>query len=107
MEIAEMFNCSISTMSIKCFVPGNRKTLITVSNDKDLEQMIKFHGDSITADVYIIMEETVAPDISNMPANRSSRTTLSEEVPPLDPPLDVVDDTTQHNIPIGASLDIC
>ncbi|GMJ11148.1 MUSTANG 7 [Hibiscus trionum] len=106
MEVAEMFNCSISTVSIKYFVPGNRKTLVTVSNDKDLERMIKFHGDSITADVYIIMEEIVSPDVSNMPASRSSRTTLSEEVPPLDPPLDVVDDTTQPNIPLGAFRNI-
>ncbi|KAL4324050.1 hypothetical protein GQ457_11G016160 [Hibiscus cannabinus] len=104
MEVAEMFGCSISTVSIKYFVPGNRKTLISVSDDKDLERMIKFHGDSITVDVYIIMEEIVAPDDSSMPASSSSRTTLSEEVLPLDPALDVVDDTTQPNIPLGASL---
>ncbi|XP_007031260.2 PREDICTED: uncharacterized protein LOC18600636 [Theobroma cacao] len=110
MEVAEMFNCNIETMSIKYFLPGNKKTLITVSNDKDLQRMIKFHGDSVTVDVYIIMEEIVAPDVSNMPASRSSRTTLSEAVPPLDPPLDVVDnivdDTTQLNLPLGASLDV-
>ncbi|XWS64405.1 hypothetical protein CRYUN_Cryun05aG0001700 [Craigia yunnanensis] len=110
MEVAEMFNCSINTMSIKYFLPGNKKTLITVSNDKDLKRMIKFHGDSVTADVYIIMEEIVALDVSNMPASRSSRTTFSEAVPPLGPPLDVVgnivDDTTQPNLPLRASFDI-
>ncbi|GMJ11147.1 MUSTANG 7 [Hibiscus trionum] len=106
MEVAEMFNCSISTMSIKYFLPGNSKTLITVSNDKDLERMIRFHADSITADVFIMMEEMVAPDVSNMPTSRSSRTTLSEEVPPLDdPPLGAVDDT-QTSISLGVSLDI-
>ncbi|KAK8520252.1 hypothetical protein V6N13_031286 [Hibiscus sabdariffa] len=105
MEVAEMFNCSVSTISIKYFLPGNSKTLITVSNDKDLDRMIKFHADSITADVFIMMEEMVAPDVSNMPTSRSSRTTLSEEVPPLDPPLGVVDDT-QPSIPLGCSLDI-
>ncbi|KHG09352.1 exonuclease v, mitochondrial [Gossypium arboreum] len=106
MEVAEMFNCSFGAMSIKYFLPGNRKTLITVSNDKDLERMIKFHGDSITADVYIVMEENGADDVSNMSDSRSSRTTLSEAVPPLELPLDVVDDTTQPNIPVGAPLDI-
>ncbi|PPD85000.1 hypothetical protein GOBAR_DD18072 [Gossypium barbadense] len=106
MEVAEMFNCSFGAMSIKYFLPGNRKTLITVSNDKDLERMIKFHGDSITADVYIVMEENGADDVSNMSDSRSSRTTLSEAVPPLELPLDVVDDTTQPNIPLGAPLDI-
>ncbi|KAE8705591.1 hypothetical protein F3Y22_tig00110422pilonHSYRG00157 [Hibiscus syriacus] len=70
MEVAEMFNCSISTMSIRYFLPGNRKTLITVSNDKDLERMIKFHVDSVTADVFIMMEETFSPSVSNMPTSR-------------------------------------
>lgn len=70
MEVAEMFNCSIDTMYIKYFLPGNKKTLITISNDKDLKRMIKFHGDSVTADVYVIMEEIVALDVSNLPASR-------------------------------------
>ncbi|XVF57651.1 hypothetical protein PTKIN_Ptkin06aG0222300 [Pterospermum kingtungense] len=105
-EGAEMFNCSINTMSIKYFLPGNKKTFITVSSDKNLKRMVKFHGDSVYADAYIIMEEIVAPEVSNMPASWSSKTTLSEAVPPLDPPLDVVADTTQPNFPLGASLDI-
>ncbi|KAI3827772.1 hypothetical protein L1987_01855 [Smallanthus sonchifolius] len=78
MEVAEMFNCIQSSVSIKYFLPGNRKTLITISNDKDLQRMIKFHENSSSIDVYIMMEEVVAPDVSNMPASRSSRTTLSE-----------------------------
>lgn len=78
MEVAEMFNCIRGSMSIKYFLPGNRKTLITISNDKDLQRMIKFHGKSSSIDVYIMMEEVFAPDVSNMPASRSSRTTLSE-----------------------------
>lgn len=69
-EVAEVFSCNVNTMSLKYFLPGNRKTLITISNDKDLKRMIKFHGDSITADIYIIMEEIVEPDVSNMPGSR-------------------------------------
>ncbi|XP_042988044.1 uncharacterized protein LOC122315859 [Carya illinoinensis] len=109
-EVAEMFNCSIDAMSIKYFLPGNKKTLITVSNDKDLKRMVKFHGDSVTADVYVIMEDFVAPDVSNLPASRSSRTTLSETVLAVDAPLAVVDDiaedTTQPEIPLDAPLDV-
>ncbi|PWA63566.1 transposase, MuDR, Zinc finger, SWIM-type, MULE transposase domain protein [Artemisia annua] len=78
LEIAEMFNCIHSSVSIKYFLPGNRKTLITISNDKDLQRMIKFHENSSSIDVYIMVEEAVAPDASNMPVSRSSRTTLSE-----------------------------
>ncbi|XP_012434320.1 uncharacterized protein LOC105761149 [Gossypium raimondii] len=119
-ELAEMFNLNMSTMSVKYFLPGNKKTLISISNDKDLKRLIKFHGNSTTVDVFILMEENVPHDVSNMPASRSSRTTLSEAVAPapdpapapapvlasLDPPLDVMDDTTRSNIPLAASLDI-
>ncbi|XP_044500467.1 uncharacterized protein LOC123221657 isoform X2 [Mangifera indica] len=109
-EVAEVFSCNVNTMSLKYFLPGNRKTLITISNDKDLKRMIKFHGDSITAEVYIIMEENVEPDVSNMPASRSSRTTLSEAVPQVDAPLDVVEDIVDNTnnpiIPFDASLDV-
>ncbi|KAK6911711.1 MULE transposase domain [Dillenia turbinata] len=107
LEVAEMFNCSIDSMIMKYFLPGNKKTLITISNDKDLKRMIKFSGDSITVDIYLMREEVVAPDVSNMPASRSSRTTLSEAVVlPVDAPLDVVDDTTNPDVTLGVSLDV-
>lgn len=109
-EVAEMFNCNINSMSIKYFLPGNRKTLITISNDKDLRRMVKFHGNSATADMYIIMEEVVAQEVSNMPGSRSSRTTLSEAAVSVDAPLDVVDDivvdTTHPDIPLIAPLNV-
>ncbi|KAF8389146.1 hypothetical protein HHK36_025839 [Tetracentron sinense] len=44
LELSEMWNSDIKTMSIKYFLPGNRKTLITLSSDKDLRRMIDFHG---------------------------------------------------------------
>lgn len=69
-EVAEMFNCNVDTMCIKYFLPSNKKKLITISNDKDLKNMIKFHGDSDTAEVYVMTEEVVAPDVSNMPGSR-------------------------------------
>ncbi|GMH07706.1 hypothetical protein Nepgr_009546 [Nepenthes gracilis] len=104
-EVAEMFSCSINPMSIKYFLPGNKKTLITVSNDKDLKRMIKFHDDCATVDIYV-MTEDVAPDASNMLGSRSSRTTLSEAVIPIDAPLDVVDDTDHPDDHFVAPLDI-
>ena len=69
-EVAEMFNCSFNTVSLKYFLPGNKKTLITISNDKDLQRMIKFNWDSVTTDVFVILEEIVERDVSNMPASR-------------------------------------
>ncbi|KAJ1425556.1 Zinc finger, PMZ-type [Sesbania bispinosa] len=114
-EIAEMFNINADGMSIKYFLPGNRKTLITISNDKDLQRMIKFHRDSSTVDIYIPVEEVVPPEVSNMPASRSSRTTLSETAVPInavynpaavDAPLDVARDTNQTDTDMDIALEV-
>lgn len=69
-EIADMFNCNADTMTIKYFLPGNKRTLITISKDKDLQRMVSFLGDSVTADVFIMSEEAAARNVSNMPASR-------------------------------------
>ena len=62
-EIGEMFNFdATSTVCLKYFLPDNKKTLISISNDKDLKRMIKFHENSNSADVYLIPEE--APEAS-------------------------------------------
>ncbi|XP_074319857.1 uncharacterized protein LOC141656735 [Silene latifolia] len=107
MEVAEMFNWGTGAMSMKYFLPGNRKTLITISNDKDLMRMIKFHSDCATVDIYVTMAEFMVPEVSNMPASRSSRTTLSEAVMQLDIPLDgVVDADHPDNVDFVAPMDI-
>ncbi|KAL8166312.1 hypothetical protein V2J09_007811 [Rumex salicifolius] len=92
-EIAEMFSFGLNLWSIKYFLPGNRQTLITISNDKDLQRMLKFHGECASVDIYVMVDELAMPEVSNMPASRSSRTTLSETVIPLVSPLDVMEDT--------------
>ena len=53
-EISAMFGVDSSAISIKYFLPNNRKILITVSSDKDLRRMINFHSNSETTDVYIL-----------------------------------------------------
>ncbi|KAH7835732.1 hypothetical protein Vadar_029299 [Vaccinium darrowii] len=107
-EVGEMFNSDHGVMTIKYFLPGNKKTLITISNDKDLDRMMKFHGNSNTTDIYVLTEEVVAPDASDTPASRSSRTTLSETGVLFDSPLnimdDVMDDTTQPGELIDGSF---
>ncbi|CAN6726720.1 unnamed protein product [Malus baccata var. baccata] len=88
-EIEDMFNCSADTMSIKYFLPGNKKTLITISKDKDLQRMVNFLGDTDTVDVFVMTEEAAVRNLSNMPASRSSRTTVSEAVVPFVEPVDM------------------
>ncbi|TQD83547.1 hypothetical protein C1H46_030928 [Malus baccata] len=69
-EIEDMFNFSADTMSIKYFLPGNKKTLITISKDKDLQRMVNFLGDTDTVDVFVMTEEAAVRNLSNMPASR-------------------------------------
>ncbi|KAL0302619.1 UNVERIFIED_CONTAM: hypothetical protein Sangu_3089900 [Sesamum angustifolium] len=110
LEVAEMFNCNVGTMAIKYFLPGNKKTLISISNDKDLKLMIKFHDDSETAEIYVMSEEVAAPDVSHMPGSRSSRTTLSEAEVPVDASAtmvnDVVDDINKPVLLFDANFDV-
>ncbi|KAM7260055.1 hypothetical protein ACFE04_015796 [Oxalis oulophora] len=81
-EVAETFTCTSDNMLIKYFLPGNKKTLITIAKDKDFKRMIHFVGDAPSADIFIMTEEAAARNVSNMPCSRSSRTTVSEaEVP--------------------------
>ncbi|KAE8690955.1 2-diacylglycerol 3-beta-galactosyltransferase family protein [Hibiscus syriacus] len=59
--LAETCNLEYRSLTVKYFLPGNRRTLITLSNDKDLKRMYDFHGDSVTADVFITGTKVVAP----------------------------------------------
>lgn len=53
-EISSMFSCNVDNLSIKYFLPNNKRTLITVSNDKDLRRMVDFHAGSDTTDIFIM-----------------------------------------------------
>jgi zinc finger SWIM domain-containing protein 3 len=53
-EISGMFNCNMEAYSIKYFLPNNKKTPITVSNDKDIKRMVDFHNNSQTTDIYVM-----------------------------------------------------
>ncbi|KAK4405418.1 hypothetical protein Sango_0548300 [Sesamum angolense] len=108
-ELAETFQCSADAMAIKYFLPGNRKTLITISKDKDLKRMVNFFKDSDQVEVFVIAEEAAARNLSNMPASRSSRTTVSEAAIPSDVPVDlmqtddaIVLDEPIETTPLGA-----
>lgn len=99
-EVAEMFNSCVNNMSIKYFLPGNKKTLITISNEKDLKRMIQFHCASESAEIYVMSEEPIAPSVSIMPGSRSSHTTLSESCVPVDAPRSVTEDVDDPDHPV-------
>ncbi|XP_071694013.1 uncharacterized protein [Rutidosis leptorrhynchoides] len=81
-DLAETFGYSVDNMLIKYFLPGNKKTLIMISKDKDLKRMINFFTDADQVDVFVMPQDVGAGalNVSNMPASRSSRTTVSDAV---------------------------
>ncbi|XP_021592475.1 uncharacterized protein LOC110600074 [Manihot esculenta] len=81
LKMAEMCNLEYKSMSIKYFLPGNRRTLITLANDKDLKRMYDFHGDSITADVFVLGREGFNHEDLPMHASRPCGVKLAETVP--------------------------
>jgi hypothetical protein len=79
-ELADNFDSSIDGLVVKYFLPGNKKTLISVSKEKDFKRMVNFYGDSDQIEVFITTETVPTQQVSNLPASRSSRTTESEAV---------------------------
>lgn len=72
-ELAENFDStSVDGMVIKYFLPGNKKTLIKVSKEKDFKRMVNFYGDSDQVEVFVTIEGATAQNVSNMPASRYS-----------------------------------
>ncbi|XP_011017875.1 PREDICTED: uncharacterized protein LOC105121077 [Populus euphratica] len=80
LKLAEMCNLEYESLSMKYFIPGNKRTLITVSSDKDLKRMFDIHGNSITADVYVMGREGFKREAYYMQASRASGIQLAETV---------------------------
>lgn len=80
LKLAEVWNLDFETLSIKYFLPGNRRTLITLSNDKDLKRMIDFHGNAVTAEIFVTGKEGFDREALNMHISRVSGIKLAETV---------------------------
>ncbi|XP_057812344.1 uncharacterized protein LOC131026495 [Salvia miltiorrhiza] len=87
LKLAEMCNLDQNTISIKYFLPGNRRNLITLRNDKDLKRMIDYHGNSVTADIFVNGNEGFDHDACKMHTSRDSGVKLAETVNHIPTPL--------------------
>lgn len=81
-KLAEMWNLDYNSLSIKYFLPGNRRTLINLSNDKDLKRMYDFHGNSVTADVFVMGRAGFDSEALNI-HGRACGIKLAGTVPPI------------------------
>lgn len=53
-EIAATFEIDTSGWTIKYLLPGNRRVLISISSDKDLQRMVSYHKSAMSTEVFII-----------------------------------------------------
>ncbi|KAK4256526.1 hypothetical protein QN277_006237 [Acacia crassicarpa] len=102
-EVADMFG-KTDSMIIKYLLPSNKKTLITIAKDKDLQRMINYLGDAGTVDLFIIYEEAAAQNTSIVPRSRSSKKTVPEASagPLVDVPVDTVHPVTRLDVSVAA-----
>ncbi|XP_050369929.1 uncharacterized protein LOC126788018 [Argentina anserina] len=83
LKLAEMCNLEYRSLCIKYFLPGNRRTLITLSNDKDLKRMYEFHGNVVTADVFVMGNAGFNADEALNTLKRACGIKLADSVTPF------------------------
>lgn len=79
-KLAEIWDLDYTSLSIKYFLPGNRRTLINLSNDRDLKRMYDFHGESVTADVFVTGRKGFDQVAFDMHHNRACGIKVAETV---------------------------
>ncbi|CAN7131937.1 unnamed protein product [Brassica rapa subsp. narinosa] len=68
LKLAKLWNLDFDSLSLKYFLPGNRTTLITMRQEKDMKRMYDFHLSSVSAEVFVTGQEGFH---SQAPANWS------------------------------------
>ncbi|KAK4375806.1 hypothetical protein RND71_006483 [Anisodus tanguticus] len=79
-KLAEMCNLELKTVSIKYFLPRNRKTLINLRSEKDFKRMVEFHANSVTVEIFVSGKEGFDRDALNTYTDRTIGLKLVENV---------------------------
>lgn len=69
-EIADMWQYDACFIVIKYFLPDNKKQLITISSDKDVQRMLDFYEGCSTVDVFVFTGDDIVDVEMDMPADR-------------------------------------
>lgn len=80
LKLAEICDLDFETVSVKYFLPHNTRTLISISNEKDLKRMLEFHASSVTADVFVMGKEGFNHDALNIHTDRETGIKVAESV---------------------------
>ncbi|PWA57007.1 PB1 domain-containing protein [Artemisia annua] len=79
LSLAEICDLNQETVTVKYFLPGNKRNLITVKNDKDVKRMIDFHGDALTAQVFVSGTPGFVRSVPEPQANSRQSDTKNDE----------------------------
>ncbi|KAJ0235794.1 MULE transposase domain-containing protein [Hirschfeldia incana] len=71
LKLAKLWNLDYDSLSLKYFLPGNRRTLITMRQEKDMKRMYDFHLSSVSAEVFVTGQEGFHSQALVSPANWS------------------------------------
>nr|KJB28851.1 hypothetical protein B456_005G072800 [Gossypium raimondii]KJB28852.1 hypothetical protein B456_005G072800 [Gossypium raimondii]KJB28853.1 hypothetical protein B456_005G072800 [Gossypium raimondii] len=103
-EISDMWKYDLHSLTIKYLLPNNKRTLITISTDRDMLRFLEFHEGSASADVYVMTPSPPSPsDATSLPCSRSSHTMPNGPVSPIDAPTDYLPD--EPIFPVDAPMD--
>ncbi|XP_031477199.1 uncharacterized protein LOC116248507 [Nymphaea colorata] len=85
MEVAEMHGGDVSGLTFKYPLPTNKKTLITISNDKDLRRMVDMNRDTASPEIYVLTKGAVPvnppPETNNTPSRASMNSIVELPTP--------------------------
>jgi zinc finger SWIM domain-containing protein 3 len=80
LKLAEMYNFDFNSITIKYFLPGNKRHLITMKNAKDLKRMFDFHTNSVTVDIFLTGKEGFNRAVLDGVSNRGTGVKVAETV---------------------------
>ncbi|CAN8232471.1 unnamed protein product, partial [Cochlearia groenlandica] len=111
LKMAKVLNLDYNSLSLKYFLPGNRRTLITIKQAKDMKRMYDFHHSSVTADVFITGQEGFRSQAFVTPiGKRSNNLPIETEATLLgygnvaNVPIQVVTETLEESNIVDVSL---
>lgn len=58
-EVSEMYEIDMSNLAFKYMLPANKRTLITISNDKDLKRMVDIQQSSPSPEIFVVPKERI------------------------------------------------
>uniref|UniRef100_A0A1J3J4G2 SWIM-type domain-containing protein n=1 Tax=Noccaea caerulescens TaxID=107243 RepID=A0A1J3J4G2_NOCCA len=110
LQMAKLFNLDYNSLSLKYFLPGNRSTLITMKQEKDMKRMFDFHLSSVSAEVFITGQEGFRSEALVSPGNRSNSIAVGTDSTPVtygnvaNVPIQVATETPEENSLVDVNL---